>query len=86
MRTLRTLLLVGVATVPLVACGSSPQDRAVTGAGVGAAAGALSGALIPGLSVGTGALIGVGAGALTGALTQEKDFNLGRPIWKWGQN
>ena len=85
MKTLRTSLLIGLVALSLSACGSSPQDRAVTGAGLGAAAGALSGALIPGLSAGTGALIGVGAGALTGALTEEKDFNLGRPIWKWGQ-
>ena len=85
MTSLRTLLLGGLCAISLSACGSTPQDRAVTGAGLGAASGAVAGALIPGLSVGTGALIGTGVGALTGALTQEKDFNLGRPIWKWGQ-
>jgi hypothetical protein len=61
------LLLVGLLSLTLVACGSSPGSRAVSGgllgAGAGAAVGSLSG------NAGTGALIGGGLGAVGGAAT-----------------
>ncbi len=64
----------------LGACGSSTTDRALSGGGIGAGVGALGG-----LAVGspvTGALIGGAVGAGAGALTDEKDINLGKPIWR----
>lgn len=65
----------------LTACGTTPQDRAITGAGIGAAGGAILGA-ITGLTVVEGALIGAGAGGITGALTDNRLINLGAPIWE----
>lgn len=61
-------------------CGNTTGDRAISGGGIGAGVGALGG-----LMVGApleGALIGGAVGAGTGALTDEKQINLGRPIWK----
>jgi osmotically inducible lipoprotein OsmB len=64
----------------LAACGSSTSDRALSGgaigAGVGGAAGAVAGHPF------AGAALGGAAGAATGALTNEKDIDLGKPIWK----
>jgi peptidoglycan hydrolase-like protein with peptidoglycan-binding domain len=60
-----------------------PEDRAISGAGIGAGAGAALGA-VTGMSVATGALIGTAAGALTGVLTDQDQVNLGQPIWKQG--
>ena len=63
------------------ACGSTPQDRAISGGGIGAAGGAVVGA-VTGLSVLQGALIGTGVGALVGGLTSADSFDLGRPLWQ----
>ena len=57
----------------LAACGSTPTERGVTGAGIGGAAGAAVGAPI------TGAVVGGAAGVFT----DKDDINLGEPIWKW---
>jgi len=65
----------------LLACGSMPGERAVSGAGIGAGAGAAVGA-VTGMGVGTGAAVGAAAGAAAGGLTKEKDVNLGKPVWK----
>jgi osmotically inducible lipoprotein OsmB len=65
----------------LMACGSMPGERAVSGAGIGAGAGAAVGA-VTGMGVGTGAAIGAAAGAAAGGLTKEDDVNLGKPVWK----
>ena len=65
----------------LTACGTSKEDRAVSGGGIGAAAGAVVGA-ITGLTVLEGALIGIGLGAAAGGFTDAEDFNLGTPIWR----
>jgi osmotically inducible lipoprotein OsmB len=66
--------------VALGACGTTPEDRAVSGgllgAGAGAAIGSLSG------NAGTGALIGGAAGAVTGAVTDPCRLNLGDPWWR----
>nr|WP_306266842.1 hypothetical protein [Pararhizobium sp. IMCC3301] len=62
-------------TLALAACGSTPGERAVTGAGAGAAAGAGLAAATGG-SIGGGAVIGAAAGAVTGAVTNECQFNL----------
>ena len=67
------------ATIGLAACGSSTEDRALSGAGIGAAGGSVVGA-ITGDPL-SGALIGGAAGAAGGALTDEEDIDLGEPLW-----
>jgi osmotically inducible lipoprotein OsmB len=79
----RILLMLGV--VGLAACGSRPEDRAITGAGVGAAAGLAVGA-VTGLTLLQGAAIGAVVGGVTGAVTDEKDVNLGTPAWRKGSS
>ena len=64
----------------LSACGSSPGDRAVTGAGIGATAGAIGGALL-GIPA-AGAALGASAGAIVGAATNPSQVDLGKPVWK----
>ena len=61
------------ALVGLAACGSTPTERGVTGAGLCAAAGYAVGAPI----------VGAVAGRAAGAFTEKDDVNLGEPIWKW---
>jgi osmotically inducible lipoprotein OsmB len=68
------------ATLSLAACGSTTQDRALSGGGIGAGAGALGGAMM-GHPV-EGALLGGAAGAAGGALTKQSDIDLGKPVWK----
>ena len=65
----------------LSACGTTPSERGLSGAGLGAAAGA-AGAAISGGGVATGAAIGAAAGAAAGALTEEEDVDLGEPAWQ----
>lgn len=78
----KPIALVCVAAFALAACGSTPTDRGLSGGAIGAASGAIAGALIPGLSVGTGAAIGAGVGVLSGVLTDERQLNLGKPVWQ----
>lgn len=65
----------------VAACGSMPQDRAISGGGIGAAGGAIIGA-VTGLTVLQGALIGTGVGAVIGGLTSADNFDLGKPFWR----
>lgn len=65
----------------LAGCGTSPSDRALSGAGLGAGAGAAVGAITGGSVIG-GAVLGGAAGAAAGALTDRKDVDLGKPAWK----
>ena len=76
-------LVMCIACLFLTACGTMPEERAVSGAGVGAAAGAILGA-VTGLSVVQGAVIGALGGGLTGAMTRDDQVNLGEPTWKQG--
>ncbi len=69
------------AALLIAACGTTPEERGWSGAGIGAAGGAIIGALT-GLTVLEGALIGTGLGAAAGVFTDEKKLNLGEPIWK----
>ena len=78
----RIILIIGL-SITLTACGTTPEERGVSGAGVGAGAGAIVGA-VTGLSVVEGAVLGAVAGGLTGALTKEDQVNLGEPAWKQG--
>jgi osmotically inducible lipoprotein OsmB len=61
-------------------CGTSPGDRAVSGAGIGAAGGAIIGAMTG--NPGTGAAIGAVGGAAIGAVTDPCDLDLGSPYWR----
>ena len=80
--TLKNCAAVGAvaAALALAACGTTPEDRAVSGgllgAGTGAAIGSLSG------NAGTGAVIGGLGGAAVGALTDPCTLNLGDPWWR----
>jgi osmotically inducible lipoprotein OsmB len=65
----------------VAACGSTPQDRALSGGGIGAAGGAILGA-VTGWSVIGGTLLGTGLGAAIGGLTSPENLNLGKPIWQ----
>lgn len=76
----RTLILVFF-SLGLSACGTTPGDRGLSGAGVGAATGAVVGA-VTGLGPLAGAAIGGGVGAAAGALTESRDFDLGKPVWR----
>jgi len=82
---LRKLAIV-VVTLGLTACGSTPTERGVTGAGMGAATGAVVGLASGGISVLAGALIGAAAGGTVGAVTTRDQLDLGPPFWRWGQN
>jgi osmotically inducible lipoprotein OsmB len=74
-----------MAALTLTACGSTPGERGLTGAGIGAATGAVVGLASGGLSVLAGSLIGAAAGGTIGAVTTREQINLGDPPWRWGQ-
>jgi hypothetical protein len=67
----------------LSACGTLPEERAISGAGIGAATGAIVGAATS-LAVAPAAVIGAVGGGLVGAMTREDQINMGEPVWKKG--
>ncbi len=72
-RNITAALLVGLVSLSMMACGSSPGGRAVSGGLLGAGAGAGVSAVTGG-NVGTGALVGGGVGAAGGALTAPRRY------------
>ena len=78
---MRRAFFVLAIALSLAACGTSQQDRGLSGGGIGAAGGAVIGA-VTGLSLLQGALIGGGIGAATGLLTDPDDVDLGTPGWR----
>lgn len=76
-------LVAGLLALGLAGCGSTVEDRGLSGAGIGAAAGTVIGA-VTGFGLWQGALLGAGVGAATGALTESRDIDLGKPLWKRG--
>lgn len=68
------------AALLLSACGQTPTDRALSGAGFGAAGGAVVGALVGAPLI--GALVGGAGGAVAGAATDPSEIYLGNPVWK----
>ena len=64
------------------ACGANRLDRGVTGAGICAAAGAGVGLIGGPIGVTTGALIGAGAGAGVGLATNQRQIDLGKPVYR----
>ncbi len=79
MKTTAGMLLVTTALL-MAACGTSTQDRALSGAGIGAGAGLIGGALT-GHQL-AGAVIGGAGGAAAGGLTSPNQIDLGKPIWE----
>ena len=78
---MRTTVILGFAATLLVAgCGTSPGDRAVSGALAGAAGGAAIGAAVGNPALGAAA--GAVGGAVIGAVTDPCDLNLGDPVWR----
>ena len=80
----KTILTTAIAALVLSGCGSTPQERGASGAGLGAGAGAVIGA-VTGVGVVHSAVIGALAGGLTGAVTTKDQINMGEPAWKRGQ-
>lgn len=78
-------LFAAAALLALAACGTTTQDRALSGGALGAGAGALGSAVFGGNPL-TGALLGGALGAGAGALTDSRDIDLGRPIWRDGRD
>jgi osmotically inducible lipoprotein OsmB len=75
---------VAVATFSLLAlsaCGTTTEDRALSGGAIGLGAGAVAGAILGGPVIGA-ALLGGAVGAATGAITRPSNVDLGKPVWK----
>lgn len=72
MRT--SLIVLPLALLALSACGTTPAERGLSGAGIGAGVGLVGGA-IAGAPL-EGAAIGAAAGAGTGLLTSPRQINL----------
>jgi len=70
-----------LAALSLGACGTTPGERGLTGAGIGAATGAVIGGVTGG-DVGTGAVVGAVVGGVIGATTTKDDIDIGDPPWK----
>ena len=70
------IMLVALA---LAGCGTSQNDRALSGGAIGAGAGGLAGAAV-GHPL-AGAALGGAGGAATGAYTNPNQVDLGRPAW-----
>jgi hypothetical protein len=68
------------AAVVLAGCGTSPGDRAASGALLGAAGGAAIGAAAG--NAGLGAAAGAVGGAVIGGATDPCELNLGDPVWR----
>ena len=75
-----SMIVLGGAALLLAACGQTPTDRALSGAGFGAAGGALLGAVVGAPAI--GALAGGAVGATAGAATDPSQVYLGQPVWK----
>ncbi|MEZ5670630.1 MAG: hypothetical protein R3F55_24980 [Alphaproteobacteria bacterium] len=79
---MRNILAIGagLGALVLAGCGTTPLDRATTGAGIGAAAGVVGAAIIDSSLLG-GAAVGALAGGAVGVLTTSDDLYLGEPVW-----
>jgi uncharacterized membrane protein len=81
MKITKKLIALIALTSVLSSCGDNPQDRALSGGGIGAGVGAV-GSVLVGANPVTGAVLGGAVGAATGGLTKQKDINMGTPAWK----
>lgn len=78
--TARLGLALVFAALVLAGCGTTKEDRAISGGAIGAGAGGVAGALTGNPLA--GALIGGAGGAAAGALTNPNQVDLGKPVWK----
>jgi osmotically inducible lipoprotein OsmB len=74
-KTILTLITLSLLPLSVTACGTTKQERGLSGAGIGAGAGAAAGALTGGSILG-GAVLGGVVGGATGVLTDKDDINL----------
>jgi len=81
----KTKFLIAGLPLVLAACGTTTEDRALSGAAIGAAGGAVIGAFT-GIGPAAGAAIGGAVGGGTGALTQPSQVDLGKPLWRGGSS
>jgi hypothetical protein len=73
---MKKLAMAMFAAALLAGCGTTTEDRALSGAGIGAGIGLLAGP--------PGVLVGAAVGGAGGAITDPEDVNLGRPVWRDG--
>jgi osmotically inducible lipoprotein OsmB len=78
MRHSASLLI--VAALALSGCGTTTEERALSGGAIGAAGGAVIGALTGSWALGT--VLGAATGVAAGALTTPEQIDVGKPIWK----
>ena len=71
---MRQLAMAMIAAALLAGCGTTPEDRTLSGAGIGAGIGLLAGP--------PGVLVGAAIGGASGAVTDPDTVNLGTPLWK----
>ncbi len=64
----------------LTACGNTTSDRMLSGAAIGGGTGLIGGAIF-GAPL-TGAVVGAGVGAAAGGLSDDRQIDLGRPLWQ----
>ncbi len=69
-----------VAALALSGCGTTTEERALSGGAIGAAGGAVIGALTGSWALGT--VLGAAAGVTAGALTTPEQVEIGKPVWK----
>jgi hypothetical protein len=69
-----------VASLALFGCGTTTEERALSGGALGAAGGAVIGALTGSWALGT--VLGAATGVAAGALTTPEQIDVGKPIWK----
>ncbi|MGE0487186.1 MAG: peptidoglycan-binding protein [Gammaproteobacteria bacterium] len=81
MITMTKTAALALALATTAGCGTTAQDRGLSGAGIGAGAGAIIGA-VTGLSVLEAAALGAAGGALTGIFTDKSQVDMGDPAWK----
>jgi hypothetical protein len=81
MNNIKNTLLLFTALSFLSACGTTPGERALSGAGIGAGVGAVGGALA-GANPVAGAVVGGAVGAAVGAVVKPGKLDLGKPAWK----
>jgi Ca2+/Na+ antiporter len=75
------MAILAIAALTLAACGNTTGDRALSGAAIGAGTGLAVGA-VTGATLLQGAVVGGALGAAAGALTDNRQINLGRPLWR----
>lgn len=81
MQKTKNIILLVTSLSLLSACGTTPGERALSGAGIGAGVGAVGGA-IAGANPVAGAVVGGAVGAAVGAVVDKSKLDLGKPSWK----